>query len=797
MEQANRLERDGVDQPDLMTVLSGTTSHIYLVDRKRRIRFASPNALRSMGLTAVGIEGKKFHDLPLPPGAAEGYEEAVLKAFESESPQEAVSSYLLPTGRKYFVYDVVPVRDQNGNVDAVVITAKDITSQKNNEILSEVLNRVYAAINSTMSTSEIMKRVISVSSSVMDSEAVAIVRRDEEGWKLEYVHGAFSPGAVGARMTDEEMRSSFFEPTSSVTSVPDVRQEAGIDQGTMDRLGVRSFISVPLKVRSEIIGVLAFSFTRPRKFSSEEIDFAGKLSNAVSLALENSELYRQERERRFLMQTVLDDVPAAIIEIDGRDLSIRWSNRFADHYKVGPFKDVPTVGMKLEAIIPNMEKTGVAEMFRNVVTSGRPYYDSEFMLTGLGPDVIYWRGSVIPLRVEGQKVPDLLIMAVEVTEQVRARKRADVLVHEASEERERLDTILETLPVGVALVDRSGRIVSINTAGSRIWDPIIPSFQALKDLENVQAWSFETGSPMRMDDWGMVKAAYGGTTTINEMVVLKRYDGREMVMMMSSSPIHDSSKGVIGAVVVGQDLTNHLQVQREMVDSKERADIYIDLMTHDINNLIAAAMGYLQLLQSISEMGDKERGWTRGSLGALEECSRLIENVRSLQVLESGEETLSIIDLDDVLRKVIADHVPHPSRDIRIEMSSRGRHCILAGSLVKEVFSNLVDNAITHSEGQLTIGITVVSVFETGKEYYRIDIEDDGPGILDKAKENIFTRAWRGRAKAVGKGLGLFLVRRLVGDLEGQVWVEDRVPGYPERGARFVVLLPAVSCREG
>jgi signal transduction histidine kinase len=183
-------------------------------------------------------------------------------------------------------------------------------------------------------------------------------------------------------------------------------------------------------------------------------------------------------------------------------------------------------------------------------------------------------------------------------------------------------------------------------------------------------------------------------------------------------------------------------------------------------------------------------------LEALEENTRLIENIRGLRALESGVESLEMIDLDRVLHQVVNGIIPHPSREIEIRVSSRGQHCILASPLVEEVFSNLMDNAIKHSDGPLTVWISVSTLCETGREYHRIDVVDDGPGIPDRVKDNVFSRAWRGRSKGVGKGLGLFLVRRLVEDLEGRVWVEDRVAGDPQKGAKFVVLLPAVGCDE-
>lgn len=48
----------------------------------------------------------------------------------------------------------------------------------------------------------------------------------------------------------------------------------------------------------------------------------------------------------------------------------------------------------------------------------------------------------------------------------------------------------------------------------------------------------------------------------------------------------------------------------------------------------------------------------------------------------------------------------------------------------------------------------------------------------------------RGNTKARGKGPGLYLVKKLVDDYHGAVWVEDRVPGDYAKGAKFVIMLP-------
>jgi signal transduction histidine kinase len=117
----------------------------------------------------------------------------------------------------------------------------------------------------------------------------------------------------------------------------------------------------------------------------------------------------------------------------------------------------------------------------------------------------------------------------------------------------------------------------------------------------------------------------------------------------------------------------------------------------------------------------------------------------------------------------------------------------MADGLVKDVFTNLVGNAIKHSNStSVQINLGLERHREDGKEYCKVIVEDDGPGIPDMQKEKVFARLHRGKTKASGKGLGLYLVRTLVEGYQGRVWVEDRVPGDHTKGARFVVMLPAV-----
>jgi len=132
-------------------------------------------------------------------------------------------------------------------------------------------------------------------------------------------------------------------------------------------------------------------------------------------------------------------------------------------------------------------------------------------------------------------------------------------------------------------------------------------------------------------------------------------------------------------------------------------------------------------------------------------------------------------------------------REINVRVDAPKLCFVKANDLIRDVFVNLIDNSIKHSDPSksLTIDIIIKPVVDNKREYFLCVIEDNGPGIQDWVKDKIFMRFSRGTTKAHGKGLGLYLVKRLVEDYNGKVWVEDRVPGEYAKGVRFVVMLPA------
>lgn len=144
----------------------------------------------------------------------------------------------------------------------------------------------------------------------------------------------------------------------------------------------------------------------------------------------------------------------------------------------------------------------------------------------------------------------------------------------------------------------------------------------------------------------------------------------------------------------------------------------------------------------------------------------------------------------DVLANVEREIGAVPDKPITVNLNGH-QHCyVQANELLYDIFSNLATNAIKHTGSHADIIMDLDVVNYEGGQYCRVMVEDNGPGIPDDFKPKVFNRLLRGTTTAKGMGIGLYLVKSLVEDYHGKIWVEDRVLNDHTGGTRFVVILP-------
>jgi len=138
---------------------------------------------------------------------------------------------------------------------------------------------------------------------------------------------------------------------------------------------------------------------------------------------------------------------------------------------------------------------------------------------------------------------------------------------------------------------------------------------------------------------------------------------------------------------------------------------------------------------------------------------------------------------------MVVEHSKTASKEVAINYEPVEAF-VYANDLIRDVFTNLLGNSVKYSGDSVTIDVSVDELYLEGKYYAKVSIEDNGNGIPDEMKRQVFARLKRGKESVQGSGLGLYIVKGLLENYGGDIWVEDRVDGTPSMGARFVVLIP-------
>ncbi len=248
----------------------------------------------------------------------------------------------------------------------------------------------------------------------------------------------------------------------------------------------------------------------------------------------------------------------------------------------------------------------------------------------------------------------------------------------------------------------------------------------------------------------------------------------------------DSMAGVIRA-----DQKKITEARDRAEEEKNRAELYVDIMGHDINNLNQVALSSLEYLEGEPGIADEDRQLMSSAINSVRGSAEIIENVRKIQSLTGEKLELEDVDINDLLQRCIREAPRSRGKEVLINYRERPGMIVRAVPLLKELFCNLIGNSVKYSGETVTIDIDTGEEIVDGIRYYVISIADNGNGIPDSVKPRLFRRFERGTTKAHGKGLGLYIVRMLAERFGGSVHIEDRVPGDYSKGAKFVVKLPA------
>ena len=148
--------------------------------------------------------------------------------------------------------------------------------------------------------------------------------------------------------------------------------------------------------------------------------------------------------------------------------------------------------------------------------------------------------------------------------------------NEAIGEKNRLEAVMEALPVGVAITDLAGGNIQSNAAYEQVWGSPRPPTDSISDYAAYKAWWADTGRAVAPEEWASARAVQGGESVVGQLVEIERFDGSRAFVINSASPVRDAQEGIIGSAVAIQDITDLRKAEQALRESEERFRLFMD-----------------------------------------------------------------------------------------------------------------------------------------------------------------------------------------------------------------------------
>ncbi|MER5905363.1 ATP-binding protein [Streptomyces mirabilis] len=341
----------------------------------------------------------------------------------------------------------------------------------------------------------------------------------------------------------------------------------------------------------------------------------------------------------------------------------------------------------------------------------------------------------------------------------------------------------DDLPDGLVIADENGRVIRFNAAAARI--TAVPAAAALgRHLES--ALPLEDLEGRR---WWQLTDPYGGLAIRvgqpERNLLLP--GGREV--LVTARYVRTAPTGPVRRVVVSlRDTEARRRTERSHAE-------LIATVAHELRSPLTSVKGFTAtLLAKWERFTDDQKKLMLETVDAdANRVTRLIAELLDISRIDSGrlEVRRQPVDIGAAVGRHIQAYVTsgQPADRFLLRIEQPLPPLWADPDKIDQVLSNLLENAVRHGEGTVTIDVTPSASpreREDGENAATsVTVSDEGTGIPEESMNRVFTRFWRG-SKRGGTGLGLYIVKGIVEAHGGTITV-GRAPGG---GAEFRFTLP-------
>jgi protein-histidine pros-kinase len=557
----------------------------------------------------------------------------------------------------------------------------------------------------------------------------------------------------------------------------------------LERSNIGSFLMVPLRAegRGVGLGVLLRSRERPaldamdRAFVRVVADLAGvAIANARTLAAERQALAAEAEARRAFfdespapMWLALRD-PPSFVAVNDAALALYGYTR-QEFLALRPTDLLPPEA--LEAAQVRLSR----------------FFDSKADLAGMTTQVRK-DGTRFPVEYVSRpmtfagKVAFVSVVR-DVTDRMRQQEAQARLaaVVDASE-----DVMITGLPDGTVLSWNRGaeRILGFTAAemvGQSVRQLVPPD--RLAELTDLRA-----------------RLARDGAVAAFETERLHR-DGHAVPMSVSIAASRDSDGNIKTLFTVARDISERKRLEnqrrrleeteleaRNLQETNRLKSEFLSNMSHELRTPLNAVIGFATLLRAgkVGAVTDAQQDFLNDILSSSRQLLQIIDDVLEVVRIESGRMELQprrvvvarlVHEVEEATRALAAPKGLRVSSSVEPALES----IVTDARALKQILYNYTSNAVkfTPEGGSVSLRVAVVD-----DDFFRVDVEDTGIGVVDADVKRLFVDFQQldagTRKRYPGTGLGLALTKRIAEAMGGRVEVQS-TPGI---GSRFSAILP-------
>ena len=496
-------------------------------------------------------------------------------------------------------------------------------------------------------------------------------------------------------------------------------------------------------------------------------DGGGRITHFVAIKEDITAQKRDEKKLQFNRFVVENAGP--MIWIDPASGRLVYGNRAAsEHFGYSPEE---LVTLKVTDIDPDFDPASLPESVRQLHESGKPMTFSfrHRLKDGSRADV-----DATVFLAEDDERSLIITTIVNTTEQKRAEA---ALVAE----RERLQWLLDTAPVGVAIsVDGTIRFANPRMVQMTTLDVGRPASEAyVRPEERARVMDIMGREGIARDQNIQMYAPNGDARDFIATFLATEFQGRP---------------GVLGWLT---DITKLKAAEIEIRRAKEIAEEatkaksdFLANMSHEIRTPMNAIMGMSHLALT-TELTPRQRNYIEKVHRSAENLLGIINDILDFSKIEAGKLTMETVDfrLEDVMEN-LSSLIGMKAEDKGLELLFQVAPDLptaLVGDPLRlgQILLNLGNNAVKFTEkGEIVIGVEKATQTDQTVELH-FWVRDTGIGLTPEQQQRLFRSFSQADASTTrkygGSGLGLAISKRLVEMMQGRIWVESE----PGRGSSF------------